>query len=500
MVPPMGARGRRRWSGALLAAVASLVVPAVGGGRVAAAPLPALAPAPPITWSACPTQAGYRCGTVNVPVDYAEPNGPTVPVPVIEKPAADPAARRGVLLFNPGGPGESGVLILPVLAALVPKEVSDDFDLVSFDERGTGASDGLACGPSPAAAASVDPLPATPERPLPAVSLFHGLHADCSTAEPSLLPHLDSTDAARDMDRIRQALGVSKINYWGLSYGTVLGSVYAHLFPGRVRAMILDGAVVESSPLATGVRAEASALTTSLDHFFASCAAEPHCPLGSNPRGYYENLATDLARRPLPAPGNGDDLPVTLGDLDTATLFYLSVPSFGGMFTTALVAASAGNGAPLRALALEIEVDLDGASLVGPQWAIACNDTADRLSAAAAGRLARTLDDQHGQLAAYAVTYDLAGCTYWPRSSVAVRSVVSAAAHSIMVIGNTGDPNTPHSSAVQLAHALGGGHLVTWKGWGHTWLLNGSSDQCMDRVVDAYLISSQVPASGTTCA
>ncbi len=481
-----------------MATIVSLLVP-VAGGSSAAAPLPALAPPPPITWSACPSQSGYLCGTVAVPVDYAEPKGPTISVPVIEKPAAVPATSRGVLLFNPGGPGESGVQILPVLAALLPTEVSDDFDLVSFDERGTGASDGLVCGPSPAAAASVEPLPATPSGPLPASGLYRGLHADCAAAAPALLPHIDSTDAARDMDRIRQALGVSKISYWGLSYGTVLGSVYAHLFPQRIRAMVLDGAVVESSPLATGVRAEASALTASLDHFFAACAAEPNCPLGSDPRSYYEDLATELAHHPLPAPGKGDDLPVTLGDLDSATLFYLSVPSFGNAFTTALLAATAGDGAPLRAMALEIQIDLDGASLVGPQWAYGCNDTADRMSPAAAGRLAQTLDDRHGQLAAYAVTYDLAGCTDWPRSTVAVHSMVSAAAHGIMVIGNTGDPNTPHSSAVQLVHALGGAHLVTWRGWGHTWLLNGSSDECMDRVVDAYLVTDRPPPSGTSC-
>ncbi len=494
----MGGRGHRRWSGTILATTASLLVAVAGGSRAAAA-LPALAPPPPITWSACPSQAGYLCGTVAVPVDYSETKGPTISVPVIEKPAADPAASRGVLLFNPGGPGESGVQILPVLAALLPKEVSDDFDLVSFDERGTGASDGLACGPSPAAAASVEPLPATPSGPLPASSLFRGLHADCAAAAPALLPHVDSTDAARDMDRIRQALGVSKINYWGLSYGTVLGSVYAHLFPERVRAMILDGAVVATSPLATQARAEAPAIDASLDHFFADCAAEPHCPLGSDPRRYYEDLVTSLEDRPLPAPGDGDDLPVTLGDLDTATLFYLSVPSFGDAFTTALLAATAGNGAPLRAEALEFEVDLDDASLVGPEWAYACNDSAVPLDGARAGRLARTLAGRYGQLAAYAVTYNLGGCADWPRSSVAVRSVSTPAARGIVVIGNTGDPNTSHSSAVQLAHALGGAHLVTWRGWGHTWLLNGSSDQCMDRVVDAYLMSDQLPPAGTTC-
>ena len=69
----------------------------------------------------------------------------------------------------------------------------------------------------------------------------------------------------------------------------------------------------------------------------------------------------------------------------------------------------------------------------------------------------------------------------------------------VMVIGNRGDPNTPHAWAVQLTRRLGGAVLVTWKGWGHTWLLNGSSDRCMVRLVDTYLISRVPPAIGSSC-
>jgi len=499
MVPPM--RPNRLWrvAAALLASAAALTLAGGAGPGASAASLPADPPPPPISWTACTSPAGYRCGTVDVPVNYAHPSGATISLAVIEKPAADPASSHGVLLFNPGGPGESGVQILSVLVALLPTTIADDFTLVSFDERGTGASQGLVCGPSPAAAASVTPLPSSVGGSLPGATLYRHLHSQCSAAAPSLLGHIDSTDAARDMDRIRQALGVSKISYWGLSYGTVLGAAYAHLFPERVRAMILDGAVVSSAPLVAGVRSEAAAITAALDHYFATCTAEPHCPLGSDPQQTFEHLETSLASHPLPAPGGGDALPVTVGDLDTAALFYLSVPSFGSGFTTALVAAEAGNGAPLRSLSLEFEVDLDNKSLVGPQWAYACNDTADRMTAEAAGRLAHTLDKHSGPLAAYAVTYDIAGCVDWPQTPDAIHSVASTAAHSIVVIGNSGDPNTPHTSAVQLAHDMGGAHLVTWRGWGHTWLLNGSSDACMDQVVNAYLVSGKVPANGTTC-
>ena len=487
-----------------VALVAAAAAGLIGLVAIPASPAPAsaatLAPPPPIAWSACPSVAGYRCGTVEVPVDYQDPRGPSLALKVIEKPAGDPAADRGVLLFNPGGPGESGVQILPVLAGLVPPEVASDFDLVSFDERGTGASDRLACGPSPAAAASVLPVPSVAGAPLPAASVYRDLHAGCDRSYPGLLPHVDSTDAARDMDRIRQALGVSTVNYWGISYGTVLGSVYAHLFPGRVRAMVLDGAVEVTASLAAQAREEAPAITASLDHFFTACSATGDCPLGPDPAGYFATLETKLEAHPLPAPGDGDDLPVTVGDLDTATLFYLSVPSFSSTFTTALVAATAGNGAPLRSLSLEFEVDLDGTSLVAPQWAYTCNDATASLDPAAAGRLARSLSARFGPLAAYAVTYDLGGCVDWPRASDPVTDVSATGAPKILVIGNTGDPNTPHSSAVALTKSIGSARLLTWVGWGHTWLLNGGSDPCMRAAVDAYLVSGRLPGVGTTCA
>src|SRR5271154_4383281 len=111
-----------------------------------------------LQWHSCQSVAA-RCTSVEVPVNYGQPDGRKIPLAVIEEPAADPGADDGVLMVNPGGPGESGVEILAVYAALMPPEVRDHFDLVSFDERGTGESDPLDCGPSPAVTASVDPLP-----------------------------------------------------------------------------------------------------------------------------------------------------------------------------------------------------------------------------------------------------------------------------------------------------------------------------------------------------
>lgn len=461
-------------------------------GRLVAAAAPP--PPPPVAWHPCPTEAGYRCGSVPVPLDHAHPRGPTIRLAVIEKPATGPGAHHGILLFNPGGPGESGVQILPVLAALVPPAVAAHFDLVSFDERGTGASDPVTCGPSPAAAAAVDPLPA-PGGALPVDALARQLVRTCRARYPDLLPQVDTTEAARDMDRIRQALGVRTISYWGLSYGTVLGSVYAHLYPGHVRAMVLDGAVTATQPLAAQARAEAPAVAGSLRHFLSTCGGVAPCPLGPDPAATYRQLARRLERSPIATPGG----PVTVGDLATATLFALSVPRFAPGFPTALVQAAAGHGGPLRELALGFEQDLDGTSLVGAEWTYTCNDARSHPSPAAAARLARSLAASDGLLGAYTVTYDLGGCLAWPAPARPVTSLAVTGGPRILVIGNTGDPNTPHSAAVRLARSLGSATLLTWHGWGHTWLLNGSGDACMDRAVVAYLVAGHPPGRQASC-
>jgi len=452
----------------------------------------------PLAWVSCHS-AGTRCARLSVPLDYQHPEGRTITLAVTEMQPSNPSPSDGVLIFNPGGPGESGVQILPVLAALVPPEIKSHFDLVSFDERGTGASERIECGPSPAVAASVDPIAMHPNSPLPAAIVFAGLARSCLQNSPHLLATLTTANSARDMDRIRQALGVQKISYWGLSYGTVLGSLYAHLFPDRVRAMVLDGAVDATLPLAQQASEEAPAIAASLQHFFVTCAAEPTCPLGSDPAASYGALSARLSAHPLPAPGHGDNAVVTVGDLDTATLFYLSVPEYAGTFPEALSAAIAGNGVPLRSLSLDFEQDLDGSSLVGPLWSITCNDAASHLGPQAAGALARSLDARYPLDGAYAVTYILGGCVDWPHITEPVTHLQNTGAPPLLVVGNTGDPNTPHQAAVQLAEAIGSARLVTWDGWGHTWLLNGSNDACMQRLVSAYVVHLSLPPAGITC-
>ena len=162
-------------------------------------------------------------------------------------------------------------------------------------------------------------------------------------------------------------------------------------------------------------------------------------------------------------------------------------------------ASDDGQGAPLRALALELESDVDGAPLVDPLWAITCNDAASHPGAVAAGGQARALAARYPLLGAYAVEYTMGGCVSWPAGRQPVSDLHPSGVPPILVIGNTGDPNTPIVGARHLTALLPGGRLLTWGGWGHTWLLSGASDPCMQPLVSAYLSGGGLPPEHTVC-
>jgi pimeloyl-ACP methyl ester carboxylesterase len=499
--PPVPSPARLRRAARACILIVTLVVTATALSTTPASSTEpsSLPPPPAVVWTSCPHSTTLQCGSVPVPVDYRHPQGATITLAIERAPALGPGATRGTLLFNPGGPGESGNQILPVALALFPAAIRRSFNIVSFDPRGTGASDPLQCGTSPSAMASVDPVPVAANRPLPGAAAFTAMAKACEQRAPTLAPFINTINTARDMDRIRQALGLAKVSFYGLSYGTALGAVYADLFPHRVATMVLDGAVDVNASLTQQADQEAPAAERSLQHLLATCGSVSPCPLGPDPASYFRALSTSIRSHPLPAPGHGDNYPVTAGDLDTATLFALSVPEATGQFLDAVVDAHDGDGAPLRSLALEFDTDVDGAPLVDPLWAITCNDAAVHPGPIEAGNLARSLDSRYPIIGAYAATYTMGGCVAWPRSAQPVTDLHPKGTPPILVLGNTGDPNTPLVGAQHLAAIFPKASQLTWRGWGHTWLLSGSADVCMQQAVTKYLLGGGLPAAGTVC-
>jgi pimeloyl-ACP methyl ester carboxylesterase len=203
---------------------------------------------PPITWGPCASAslqaAGATCGMLTVPLDYRHPGGTTIQLAVsrIAHKTSD-ADAQGVMLVNPGGPGGSG-LGLARLGASVPNGGGDPYDWIGFDPRGVGRSvPSLSCDGDYFAPGRPAYVPETREIEDFWFAKTAGYQQDCEDAGGSLLAHTDTRTWAMDMESIRKALGANKINYYGFSYGTYLGQVYATMFPDRVRRVVFDGVV-----------------------------------------------------------------------------------------------------------------------------------------------------------------------------------------------------------------------------------------------------------------
>ncbi|MFI6497812.1 alpha/beta hydrolase [Nonomuraea typhae] len=227
-----------------------------------------LAPLPAgVRWASdCTAGPPYQCATLTVPLDHDAPDGPRIDLRLIRRPAA--GARIGTLFLHSGGPGEALTDTLPKLYARIPAAVRERFDVVGFDQRGVGQSTAVQCFDTLAdqqrVLASIPagfPLGRAEERATEAAYLRFA--AACRERAGDLLPHMSTANTARDLDLIRQALGEPTLTYYGLSYGTFLGATYANLFPGRIRAMVLD-AVLEPVAYTTGRGGEGRRLSTAL--------------------------------------------------------------------------------------------------------------------------------------------------------------------------------------------------------------------------------------------
>jgi pimeloyl-ACP methyl ester carboxylesterase len=275
--PRAAAIAGRLWTSSLLAALAALPLELVGAEPVAAS-------APSISWTRCeaPDDTAH-CGMLAVPVDWDRPLGSErANVRIAVRPARDPAHRVGVLMFNPGGPGAGAADIVARsdwASFYFPAQLLDRFDIVGVDPRGVPGSTPVSCSrpPHDPGMSRFPRTPAEARRLAVANAAFAG---SCRDATGPLAAHLDTVSVARDFDAVRAALGAPKISFLGISYGTMLAQAYAERYPGRLRAVVLDGVVDRSLPAARLVGDGAAAVQDGLERFAARCAAAPDCALG----------------------------------------------------------------------------------------------------------------------------------------------------------------------------------------------------------------------------
>ena len=422
---------------------------------------------------------------------------------MIRLPAQGDGPRIGSLLVNPGGPGGSGIEYARYARYLFPAQVRARFDIVGFDPRGVGSSTPVRC----LSDAELDALiaapavPRTPAQTAEVVAASRHFGAACQAKNGELLAHVGTVDSARDMDVLRAALGEAKLTYLGKSYGTFLGVKYAELFPGRIRGLVLDGAL---DPALTGARlneVQASGFEANLRDFLSSCARNGGCPLGSTAAAAtaeLDRLLAALERSPLPAAGNRrlGPGPALLG---LAAGLY-SPQNGWPRLSAALAAAEKGDGAKLLGLTDSLtDRDPGGhySNEVEANAAINCLDrpwpTSLPAIAASAVSAARTAPHFGAGL-----VYSSLPCAYWPVPPVEMPHPVRATgAPRILVVGTTGDPATPYVWSQALAGQLDSGVLLTFEGDGHTAYGRGSS--CVDSAVNRYLIELRAPPAGQVC-
>ena len=182
---------------------------------------------------------------LSVPLDYADPSGRHISLALDMVPATAPRSQQqGVMLVNPGGPGGDGLPLAAEVAQGINRGVAADYDIVGFDPRGVGSSvPALSCDPSFFSGVRPNYIPANSAAEQVLINRAKMYADDCEQKFGWLLPYMTTEDVARDMDSIRAAFGVAKINYYAFSYGTYIGQVYATLFPSRIRRMVLDSTV-----------------------------------------------------------------------------------------------------------------------------------------------------------------------------------------------------------------------------------------------------------------
>ncbi|MFE7893855.1 alpha/beta hydrolase [Streptomyces sp. NPDC057412] len=455
--------------------------------------------------SPLPDDGSWQCARMKAPRDWDDPKGDTIEIELIRVRTTAPENRRiGSLIFNFGGPGGSGVTTLPAFGETY-ESLRTRYDLVSFDPRGVGRSAPVWCENDQQLDAyfQQDATPDDAAERKELVDSTRDFNKACEKNSGEMLPHVGTTQAARDMDLMRQVLGDDKLHYFGISYGTELGGVYAHLFPKKVGRAVFDAVVDPTQTPEQESLAQAKGFQLALGNFAEDCTFQDEdCPIGDTPEDVENRIATllkDLDSKPIKAIFPRE---LTQSAATNGILQALYSKDFWPYLTEGLEQAYDGDGSTLMFLS----DSLNGRSENGEYN----NSSAANVSINCADEKPRYTPEfvedrlpefqKASNLFGDALAWSILGCTDWSVPGAADHPDVSAPGSApILVVGNTGDPATPYEGARKMARALGDGVGVemTYKGQGHG--AYESDNKCVRDAVNGYLLDGKVPPAGTVC-
>jgi pimeloyl-ACP methyl ester carboxylesterase len=451
-----------------------------------------------LSWHPCTAQgASLQCASLQVPLDYSRPNGRKITLALSKVPASAPVSKRqGVLLVNPGGPGGPGLGLAAFVAQGLDPAVASEYTIVGFDTRGVGASvPSLSCDASFFSRARPDYIPTSAAEERENENRARMYAADCEKKYGWLLPYMTTEDMARDMDSIRAALGEQQISYFGYSYGTYLGQVYATLFPNRVRRMVLDSTVNPKGAWWTDNIDQDYAFEARLQAFFAWIANYNRVyHLGATAAQvssrFYQARAS-LEAHPIPGP-SGQPL-VGADEFDDTMLI-------GGYDNTywpglaAALAAYVNNHSTSELLAQYDQEGTQSENEFAVYNAVECSDVNWPRNWATWNSETR-LVYATAPFEAWDNAWFNAACAFWPvKGPSKPLQIDGAGLPGILMIQGTLDPATPYAGA-QVAHSLlPSARMVVVVGSGnHGQSLADPPNDCVNGYLNRYLATGELP-------
>jgi len=446
-----------------------------------------------------------------VPKDYDNPRLGTLDVAVAKSPATDPEHRIGSLFFNFGGPGAQAAPYIEILGSSLFPVLNERFDIIGLDPRGSASLDCMANQETDGVYSKPFATPDT-------------VNADALVRKDTRyigrciqrnddLEYMSTANVARDFNAVREAVGDKQLSYLGFSYGTFLGATIQSLFPGKTRAVVLDGALDPeqyiNDPLGS-LDEQTAGFERAITRFMTQCAANPElCPFGNGDvKGTVDDLIEQADAAPIPA-SNAPDRPVTGDDIRASLAQEVYSIYAWDELRDALVQLEAGDGAGIREIA-------DG--FFGRQADGSYSPGTDRyfLLSADEQNYPRRIQPFLKAGAQSYNDYDYAFWNHgyselnWGLYPIRARDKSDGPFRTTrrdpttLVVGTRYDPATPYKEAKRLVQQLGNARLLTMTGDGHTaydgYPDDGYNSQCADAAVEAYLFTLALPAEGTKCA
>ncbi|MGH3240175.1 MAG: alpha/beta fold hydrolase [Spirillospora sp.] len=431
-----------------------------------------------------------ECGTVPVPVDWSEPTGDKIDIAVARSPAVEPRERIGTLFLLPGGPGIGGVdFVLYAVDSLEP-EILRRFDVIGVDARGVGRSNPVMCPADSDPPSEFPPDAESYER----LVRYHRTYADeCRKQTGPVFDHVDTLSVARDTDAVRAALGERQISLYGESYGTLLGQQYAEEFPGRVRALVLDGNMDHSiTDVRQNLVGGSTVLEQSYRQFAAWCDKSPRCTLrGQDALKVLDDLLARADRGELKDPAGST---ITSEDLlETVRRPMYGPGSATGWASLATYLARLKSRNPVRAPGRIPEWYPDAyQAILCSDFSFPVRDFAHAQSLMAASRRVAP----HTRV--NALTWrDIIGCQGFLRQARNPQHPYRIKGTPPILLTNSRyDVATPHSRAVNVARQIPGSVLLTYDGISH---VNYTQNACVTAAVNHYLLTLRTPRPDTRC-